>query len=101
MSLVPNSKILELLEEIKTNLNYQTSEFINIVEASSYLRLKKSYIYNLVYKNKIPFYKPTGKKLLFKKSELNKWIEESRIDTVEEYSEKLENIDNSDASLDK
>ncbi len=101
MSLVSNSKVFELLEEIKTNLNYQTSEFINIVEASSYLRLKKSYIYNLVYKNKIPFYKPTGKKLLFKKSELNKWIEESRIDTVEEYSKKLENIDNSDASLDK
>jgi len=83
------SKDYDLLQELKTITEAQSNEFITINEASEYLRLKKSYIYNLVYKNIIPFYKPNGKKLYFNKLELSKWITNSRVDTVEEYEEKL------------
>ena len=67
-------------------------------EAANFLRLKKSYLYNLVYLNQIPFYKPNGKKLYFKKQELNQWIIKSRTKTVEEVKEEIEKNNN---SLDK
>ena len=83
------TKVYNLLLELKSIISDETSEFVDINEASAYLRLKKSYLYNLVYLNKIPFYKPNGKKLYFKKIELSKWINQSKIKTVNEVKEEL------------
>ncbi len=81
------TKVYDLLLEVKSLISDDTSEFFDINEASAYLRLKKSYLYNLVYLNKIPFYKPNGKKLYFKKIELNHWINQSKVKTVNEVKE--------------
>ena len=95
------SNIFNSLQEINSKLTAQTNEFINADEAAIYLRLKKSYLYNLVYKNKIPFYKPSGKKLYFNKAELSQWITKSRLDTLEEFAQKHEQNSNTLPSLDK
>lgn len=84
------SRVYDLLIELKSLMVQQSAEFISVDEAVEYLRLKKSYIYNLVYKNKIPFYKPSGKKLYFNKLELSQWITNSKIKTIKEYSEELQ-----------
>ena len=84
------SKVYDEIIEVKSLLVRQNAEYIDIDEASRYLRLKKSYIYNLVYKNKIPFYKPSGKKLYFNKLELSQWITKSKTKTIKEYSEEIE-----------
>jgi excisionase family DNA binding protein len=44
-------------------------EFIDISQAAEVLKLKRSYIYKLVNNKEIPFHK-SGRKLLFKRSEL-------------------------------
>lgn len=47
--------------------------FLNTDQAAEYIKLKKTTLYNLINQNKIPFHK-SGKRVLFKKSELSDWI---------------------------
>lgn len=61
--------------------------FYNIDETSEFIKMKKSSIYQLVFQRKIPFYK-RGKILLFKRSELVKWIESKKVDTYEDLAKK-------------
>jgi hypothetical protein len=64
--------------------NFQDSDWLNAVEAASYLRIFSrngnpcvARIRNLVNLGRIPFYKPYGR-LLFRRSELEKFVESSR-----------------------
>lgn len=43
-------------------------------ELCVYTRMKPQYLYKLTSKNKIPYYKPRGKILYFKKSEIDAWM---------------------------
>lgn len=79
---------LDRLEKkiVKSNVKYLTAE-----EASKFLGFSITYLYELTSKRAIPFYKPSGKKLLFKHSELTEWIEKSRIDSSSEIQDKINN----------
>lgn len=46
---------------------------LNIDEASKYLNMKKSYLYQLTSRKQIPHYKPTNGKIYFKRIELDNW----------------------------
>ena len=46
---------------------------LNVQQAAAFLGLKPSYVYNLVFFGKLTAYKPGGKKLLFKLSDLEKY----------------------------
>jgi len=81
------NKIYELLAEIKQLINHQNLEPLDLIQAAEYLNLKPSYIYSLIHQQKIPHYKPGGKKVYFIKAELNKWITESKIKSVDEVEE--------------
>jgi excisionase family DNA binding protein len=63
--------------------------FLNLKEAANYLNLAKQTIYGLTSKNEIPFLK-RGKKLYFKKSELENWINEGKRKSVAELKKELE-----------
>ncbi|MCB9207596.1 MAG: helix-turn-helix domain-containing protein [Ignavibacteriales bacterium] len=75
------NKIQEILDRI-TNLEKLVSNdvetYLTFEQAREYLGLSKPYLYELTSKRLVPFYKPTGKKLLFKKSELIQWIEKEK-----------------------
>lgn len=43
-------------------------------EAVEYTGFSKSYLYKLTSGRKIPHYKPTGRKLFFKRDELDTWL---------------------------
>lgn len=79
---------LNKIEKLLTTINQNETEFMDINEASKFLKLKKSTIYQLVFKRGIPFHKCT-KKLLFKKSELIEWVEKDRVLTIKELEENL------------
>lgn len=79
---------LNKIESILSSIQTKETEFMNIDEASSFLKLKKTTIYQMVFKREIPFYKST-KKLLFKKSDLIEWVEKDRILTVSELEDCL------------
>lgn len=53
----------------------QLPELLNISQAAGYLNLAKQTIYGFTSKGGMPFIK-RGKKLYFKKTELDKWLNE-------------------------
>ena len=51
----------------------ETQRPLNIDQAAEFLGLKKSYVYNLVFFRRLKAYKPGGKRLFFKVSDLEKF----------------------------
>lgn len=52
------------------------NDWLTIDEASHFLKLKKSSLYQKVNRREIPFYKPHGSKILrFSFQELNNWLQ--------------------------
>jgi len=47
---------------------------LTLTDAAEILGVKKNYMYQLVYKKAIPFYKPTRGRLFFKRDELEAFI---------------------------
>jgi len=90
MKYVPLDQIFQQLEEIKQQINVNNVEFLDTDEAAEYLKLKKSYLYLLIHRNEIPFYKPNGKKVYFNKIELNEWILKSKRKTNDEIAEEYQ-----------
>jgi excisionase family DNA binding protein len=62
----------------------QNIEILELKQAAELLKLKPSYMYSLIHQNKIPHYKPNGKRVYFIKSELIKWILGSKVKTIDE-----------------
>ncbi len=68
-----------------TKLNSNIEQLLNkeekplsLHEASIYLNVSTSCLYKLTYKNLITHFKPNGKKIYFKKSDLDKYIFQNR-----------------------
>ena len=61
-------------------MNINTNKFVSLKEVAAFLGLSQKYIYSLVEKRKIPFYKPFGKKLMFKLDEVQSIVEGSKVD---------------------
>jgi excisionase family DNA binding protein len=57
----------------------ETQKPLNVEQAADYLNLKVSYIYNLVFYGKLTAYRPGGKKLLFKISDLEKYAFRNKV----------------------
>jgi len=54
------------------------SQYLTVEELCQLLKLKKSYIYDLTYRKKIPFIK-IGRHLRFDLEEIQKWLENNKI----------------------
>lgn len=65
----------------------QQSEMMRAPEAARYIGRSVGSLYVLTSQNLIPFCKPRGKILLFRRSELDRWIEAGRVPTVDEVRE--------------
>lgn len=75
---------LEKIEQLIGSQNLIGKEVLNFNEAAIYLELSHSHLYKLTSSGTIPFYKPNGKKLYFKRLELDNWILRHRQSTKEE-----------------
>ena len=53
--------------------------------------LSRSYLYKLTSTNQIPHYKPSGKQLYFDRDEIEDWLKQNRVATVEETDRKATN----------
>jgi excisionase family DNA binding protein len=79
------SGILDRLERIEAKLDgLLGQEVMTAEEAAAFLDISISYIYKLTSRRKIPYYKPEGKRLYFKRSELAEWALSNKILTDEE-----------------
>jgi len=59
-------------------------EIFNFNDACQFLDYSKSYLYKLTYSRQIEHYKPNGKKLYFKRSDLEAWLLRNRVKTADE-----------------
>ena len=76
---------LDRIEQAIQNLNIgepkaPVNELLDVEQVASYLKVTKSAIYKLTSTSEIPHYK-NGKRLYFKKSDIDEWIFSKRIKT--------------------
>ena len=80
-------ELLQRLERIEKLLESQklvSKEVLNFHEACEYLELSQSHLYKLTSGSAIPHYKPNGKKVYFRRVELNAWLLRNRTTSQEE-----------------
>ncbi len=83
-----NEVLLKDFKELsakKTALTHDSKPLV-LDEACAYLSCSRSYLYKLTSKNLIPHKKPS-KKLYFIKSDLDTWLIENKVRTVDEIKE--------------
>jgi excisionase family DNA binding protein len=79
--------IVEKLTAIEQLLNKQgllQKEALSFADACDYLHVSASYLYKLTGTNQVPHYIPTGKKIYFKRSELDEWLFKNKRSSVTE-----------------
>lgn len=77
------AELAERLERIERLLVISAKEALDTREAALFLGLSESRIRHLVWEKDIPHYK-SGSKVFFRKSELEDWMLQDRIPTIDE-----------------
>ena len=77
------------LEDIKQSLIVVNKEVLTIDEVVLLTGLSKSYLYKLTHRRAIPFYKPEGRLIYFKKTEIEAWLLRNRSETVDERDSRI------------
>lgn len=72
-----------LSEKIENKQCESSSLLLSLVEAAAFLKLAPQTIYGFTSKRLIPFIK-RGKKLYFKKNELEQWLDEGKKKSIDE-----------------
>lgn len=79
--------IIQKLANIETMLQEQNllrKDVLNLNEACSYLDLSASHLYKMTSQKQIPHFCPQGKKLYFKREELDEWLLRNRQSSTDE-----------------
>jgi excisionase family DNA binding protein len=85
------NQILEKLEKIESMLKEQSVIIMTVEKTSEYLNISRSQMYKLTSLNLIPYYKPNGKIIYFKKSEIDEWVLKNRNMTKDEIEREANN----------
>lgn len=83
-------EIRKLADIITANIIGTTKEVLTSDEAARYMGVSKSYLYKLTMRQQIPHYKPMGKMVYFNRLELENWLQNNRVSTEDEISEKAQ-----------
>lgn len=62
----------------------ETRDIMNAADAARFLSISKRMLYKLTCANRIPFYKPCGRRIFFRRSELDAWMDAGRVPTYDE-----------------
>lgn len=86
-----DSLILDKLTEIANKLDEQNilqKTVLNLNEASKYLNISESHLYKLTSTRQIPHFCPQGKKLYFRREELDDWLQRNRQSSSDEIEQR-------------
>ena len=80
------------IQQLLSKTNNQ-SEIIGIEEVLKLTGYKKATVYKLIHERKIPFHKPAhgGRRVFFKSTEVDQWLQSNRIGTNEEFLQNSRN----------
>ncbi|ANF49970.1 hypothetical protein A0O34_05255 [Chryseobacterium glaciei] len=87
-----NNILLQKLNELENkidSLSLSTKEILTLDEAVNYLQISRSYLYKLTSSKEISHYKPSGKLIYFKKSDLDFWLLRNKESNFTEISNDL------------
>ncbi|WP_375324054.1 helix-turn-helix domain-containing protein [Flagellimonas sp. GZD32] len=78
-------EIKQMIYELNNGSSKQTSEWMTLDQLIEYdpEKRKKSTWYKMVSESRVPYHKK-GKRLLFLKSEIDKWLLDGKVNTLEE-----------------
>jgi excisionase family DNA binding protein len=76
------TQFINTAQAVKPALVYQ--EFLTVKELAEYLRISKSKIWKLSASRQLPGYRPNNGILLFKKTEVDAWLNTFRLRTISE-----------------
>ncbi|MDR2344320.1 MAG: helix-turn-helix domain-containing protein [Spirochaetaceae bacterium] len=62
-------------------------DIIGVAEAAEYCGYSKSYLYQLVHWNRIPYHKPTNGRIFFKRCELDEFLSNKKVSADYELAE--------------
>jgi excisionase family DNA binding protein len=82
-----NEIIIQKLNSIEQKLEEQNllkKEILNFNETCAYLAISASHLYKMTSSKSIPHFCPQGKKLYFKRAELDIWLQRNRKSTADE-----------------
>lgn len=86
--------ILKKLEKLEVLIERQyilSKEILSLEEAAEYLKLSKSCLYKMTSSREISFYVPGGKKIYFRRTELDTWVLNCKVTSVNECDLEVEN----------
>ena len=69
-------------------------DVLTLNEASEYLGVSRSYLYKLTSGRAIKHYKPTGKKIYFKKEDLDDFLTSNEITSIDEVRQESDRVVN-------
>ena len=85
----PTTKnVFDKLTAIESLLVATQPKPLTLKEAAEFLDFSRSYLYRLTSQDRVPCYKPEGKRVYFDRAELVDWLKRNRNRTQEETEEK-------------
>lgn len=79
-----------LADLVTANTIFCTKEVLTTRETAQYMGISLSYLYKLTMRNQIPHFKPMGKICYFNRLEIEQWLQNNRVSTEDEISQKAQ-----------
>lgn len=79
-------QLTERLDRMERLIISGNKEVLTLEECAAYTGYTKNHLYRLTSTRAIPFYKPMGGKIVFRKSEIDNWLLRNRQATAAEIS---------------
>lgn len=83
-----NIILLNEIKSLKSLIIRGSKDVLTTSEAAQYLGIGKAYLYKLTSANRIPFYRPEGKMIFFKRTDLESFLLRNRVSSSEELQDK-------------
>lgn len=84
------SSLWEVIRSTPHTIASGKKNYLSVGDAAAFLQIPKSTLYTYTSKRLIPHYK-RGKRLVFKQSDLEEWLSESKKKTVSEIESEVQN----------
>ena len=91
----PKEVIMRRLDEIERLLKehtLSTKDIFNLNEAALFLDISRSHLYKLTSQKQIPHFCPQGKKLYFRRDDLQNWLQRNRQEVEETVQARVNNL---------
>jgi excisionase family DNA binding protein len=76
--------VLKQLADIRKFSLLAAKNILDVDDVVALTGLSKGFVYKLTCRKEIPHYKPNGKLLYFDRQEIESWMKQNRVNTIEE-----------------